>query len=104
MCTWRRLPESVQLRLPAAGRAALGAHVLVALPERYVLLCALLLHGLPWGALLVGAAFGASTVPGDLGAIAGAVLAAAAAVSLTPLLRRRLERATLERLILQPLR
>jgi positive regulator of sigma E activity len=104
MCTWRHLSESVRLHLPAAGPAAVGAHVLVALPERYVLLCALLLHGLPWGALLVGAALGAYVVPGDLGAIAGAALAAAAAIALTPVLRRRIERATLEKLILQPLR
>jgi positive regulator of sigma E activity len=78
--------------------------VLVTLPERYVLLSALLLHGLPWAALLGGAALGAYAIPGDKGAIAGAVVAAAAAVLLTPALRRRLERATLERLRLQPLR
>jgi positive regulator of sigma E activity len=104
MCTWRRLPESVQLRLPAGGCADVGADVLVALPERYVLLSALLLHGLPWAALLVGAALGAYAIPGDLGAIGGAMLAAAAAVLLTPALRRRVERATLERLSLLPLR
>jgi positive regulator of sigma E activity len=103
MCTWRRGPKSVRLRLPAAAGAAVGADVLVALPERYVLLSALLLQGLPWGALLVGAALGAYAIPGDAGAIAGAVLAAAAAVLLTPVLRRRLERATLERLSLRRL-
>jgi positive regulator of sigma E activity len=104
MCTWRRLPDGVRLRLPVGGAAGVGTDVLVALPERYVLLSALLLHGLPWGALLAGAALGAYAVPGDLGAIAGAVLAAAGAVLLTPALRRRVERATLERLSLEPLR
>jgi positive regulator of sigma E activity len=104
MCAWRRLPESVRLRLPAAGGARVGADVLVALPERYVLISALLLHGLPWAALLLGSALGAYAIPGDGGAIAGAVLAAAAALLLTPALRRRVERTTLERLRLQPLR
>jgi len=104
MCTWRRLPESAQLRLRAAGSWGVGAQVLVALPERFVLLSALLLHGLPWAALLLGTALGAYLVPGDIGAIAGAVLAAAAAVLSTPALRRRVERATLERLSLVPLR
>lgn len=104
MCTWRRGPKSVHLRLPAGDPAGVGAEVLVALPERYVLLGALLLHGLPWAALLVGALLGAYAVPGDAGAVAGAVLAAAAAVVLTPALRRRVERATLERLSLRPVR
>jgi positive regulator of sigma E activity len=81
-----------------------GADVLVALPERYVLLSALLLHGLPWGALLVGAALGAYAVPGDVGAVVGSVLAAAAAIFSTPALRRRVERATLARLSLRPAR
>jgi positive regulator of sigma E activity len=103
MCTWRRLPERVRLRLPATGSARVGTDVLVALPERYVLLSALLLHGLPWGALLAGAALGAYAVPGDVGAIAGAVLAALASVLLTPALRRRVEKTTLERLRLQSL-
>jgi positive regulator of sigma E activity len=102
MCTWRRLPETVRLRLPVGGSAGVGADVLVALPERYVLVSALLLHGLPWAALLVGGALGAYAVPGDVGAIAGAVLACAAAVLLTPALRRRVEKATLERLSLLP--
>jgi positive regulator of sigma E activity len=104
MCAWRRLPESVRLRVPAAGGARVGADVLVALPERYVLLGALLLHGLPWAALLAGAALGAYAVPGDVGAVAGAVLAAAVAGVSTPALRRRVERATLERLSLRPVR
>jgi positive regulator of sigma E activity len=104
MCTWRRLPTSVRLRLPAAAGARVGADVLVTLPERYVLLGALLLHGLPWGALLLGCALGAYTIPGDVGAIAGAIVAAVASVLLTPALRRRVERTTLERLRLQPLR
>jgi positive regulator of sigma E activity len=104
MCTWRRLPESVRLRLPAVDRPGVGAQVLVALPERYVLLGALLLHGLPWAALLAGAALGAYAVPGDVGAVAGAVLAAAVAGVSTPALRRRVERATLERLSLRPVR
>ena len=104
MCTWRRLPESAQIELRTAGAWNVGAEVQVALPERFVLLSALVLHGLPWGALLMGAVLGAYAVPGDAGAIAGAVLAAAAGVLLTPALRRRVERATLERLSLLPLR
>ena len=102
MCTWRRLPESAQLRLWTPDAWNVGAQVEVALPERFVLLSALLLHGLPWAALLIGALLGAYAVPGDVGAIAGAVLAAATAVLATPALRRRVEDATLERLSLLP--
>jgi positive regulator of sigma E activity len=104
MCTWRRLPERARLRLKTDATWSVGADVLVALPERFVLLSALLLHGLPWAALLVGAALGAYAIQGDAGAIAGAVLAAAAAIALTPALRRRVEKATLERLNLVSLR
>jgi positive regulator of sigma E activity len=103
MCTWRRLPEKTLVRLPSHGAWKVGTPVEVALPERYVLLSALLLHGLPWGALLAGAAVGAYLVRNDLGAVLGALLAVAFSIIMTPRLRRRVERVTLERLSLRPL-
>jgi positive regulator of sigma E activity len=102
-CLWRRLPEVAQTRLPSAERLEAGTPVLILLPERYLLLSALLLHGLPWAALLLGGAAGSLASGTDLGALAGAVLAAAFSIIMTPRLRRRLEHATMERFSLLPL-
>jgi positive regulator of sigma E activity len=92
-----------QTRLPSAARLEAGTPVLILLPERYLLLSALLLHGLPWAALLLGGAVGSFASGTDLGAVLGAVLAAAISIIMTPRLRRRLERATMERFSLLPL-
>jgi positive regulator of sigma E activity len=70
-----------------------GDRVLVALPDRYVLRGALLLHGLPLAALLGGAFAGAALGHSDLAALAGAVAGVAAALGATPRLRARLEQA-----------
>jgi len=102
-CLWRRLPEVARTRLPSARPLAVGTPVLIVLPQRYILLSALLLHGLPWLALLLGAAAGAMASGTDLGALVGAVLAGGFSIIMTPRLRRRLERATLERFSLLPL-
>jgi positive regulator of sigma E activity len=103
VCLWRRLPAKSHARLPSPVPLRVGTEVLVALPPRYVLLSALLLHGLPWMALLAGAAAGAYVTGHDLGALAGAVLAVTISIIMTPGLRRRLEAAALERFTLRPI-
>jgi positive regulator of sigma E activity len=103
VCLWRRLPVKTHARLPSSAPLRVGTEVLVALPQRYVLLSALLLHGLPWVALLAGAAAGAYVAGHDLGAVAGAVLAVTFSIIMTPGLRRRLEKAAMERFSLRPI-
>lgn len=103
VCLWRRLPDKHRTRLPAAVTLTQGARVLVCLPQRYVLMSAVLLHGLPWAALLLGAGVGAALAPGDAGTLAGAVIAVTFSIMMSPRLRRRLERATMERFVIQPL-
>jgi positive regulator of sigma E activity len=102
-CLWRRLPATTRARLPARIALTVGMPVLVVLPQRYVLLSALLLHGLPWAAMLAGAAAGAFVTRTDLGCLLGAVLAGAFSIMMTPRLRRRLERAAMARFDLQPI-
>jgi positive regulator of sigma E activity len=76
----------------------LGATVAVTLPERYLLVGALVVYGVPLAALLAGAAAGAAAFGSDLAAAGGAALALLVALVAASSLRRRLERATLERL------
>ena len=102
-CFWRRVPAATRARLPGPASLPVGSFVLIALPERYVLLSAVLLHGLPWVGLLAGAALGAYLTGHDLGTLLGAVLGVTFSIMMTPGLRRRLERATLERFTLRPL-
>jgi positive regulator of sigma E activity len=72
--------------------------VTVTLPDRYLLLGAGLVYGVPLAALLIGAGVGAALFGSDLAAAAGAGLALLAALLGTSFLRRRLEQATLRRL------
>jgi positive regulator of sigma E activity len=90
------------MRLQPRKGLRVGMPVLVVLPQRYVFLSALLLHGLPWFSLLAGATGGALLTRTDVGCLLGAVLAAAFSIMMTPRLRRRLERATVERLDIRP--
>lgn len=103
-CLWRRLDDTrratIRLHSPTARR---GVPVLVSLPQRYVLLSTLLLHGLPLAALLAGAAAGTLATGSDLGTLAGAAAGVALALASTPGLRRRMERATIRGLVLRPL-
>jgi positive regulator of sigma E activity len=94
LCMWRLQRRSETLAI-AADRDDFvpGDRVLVALPDRYVLRGALLLHGLPLAALLGGAFAGAALGQSDLAALAGAVAGVAAALGATPRLRARLEQA-----------
>jgi positive regulator of sigma E activity len=100
VCTWRQLPGTRRATFATDLRLAAGEPVVVALPERYVLLAALLVHGLPLAALLAGALAGYAVTGTDSGAGLGAVAGVALAVLGTPRLRRRVEDGTLRRLTL----
>jgi positive regulator of sigma E activity len=97
-CLWYRVPPSERLTLTTSLAIPVGATVAVTLPDRYLLLGASLVYGVPLAALLVGAATAAALFATDLAVAAGAALALAAAMLVSPLLRRRLERATLRHL------
>ena len=92
------MPPSEQLTLAASAAIPVGATVAVTLPDRYLLLGAALVYGVPLGALLAGAAFGAASFGSDLAAAAGGAAALLAALLAASPLRRRLERATLRHL------
>ena len=68
------------------------------LPDRWVLIGAGILYGLPLAALLAGAAGAAAVFASDLAAAAGAVTGLIVALLAASPLRARLERATLRRL------
>jgi positive regulator of sigma E activity len=95
ICTWKQLPSRHRATLATDLRLAPGERVVVALPERYVLLAALLVHGLPLAALLAGAVAGYAATGTDLGAGAGAAAGVSLAVLGTPRLRKRVEHGTL---------
>jgi positive regulator of sigma E activity len=86
------------LTLTTSVAIPVGATVAVTLPDRYLLLGALLVYGVPLASLLVGAAAAAALFERDLGVAAGAALGLAAALLASSSLRRRLERATLRHL------
>lgn len=94
--------QSEPLTLPASGVLPIGAAVVVTLPDRYVLVGAGLLYGLPLAALLAGGAVAASIFGSDLAAACGAGSAFIAALLAASPLRRRLERATLGHLAVSP--
>jgi positive regulator of sigma E activity len=79
-----------------------GVAVDITLPERYLLLGATFVYGLPLVALLAGAVIGAAWWRSDLGAAAGAALAVGSAALAVVVLRRRLESALLARLAIRP--
>jgi positive regulator of sigma E activity len=72
--------------------------VSVTLPERYLLLGAVLVYGVPLAALLCGAAAAALVFDTDWAAAAGAGLALLGALLVASVWRRPLEQATLRRL------
>ena len=98
---WYRLPPHEQLTLPADGTTPVGAAVTVTLPDRYVLVGAIVVYGLPLGGLLAGGVLAGTLLGSDLGAAAGAAAGALAALLTASPLRRRLERATLQQLAVQ---
>jgi len=79
-----------------------GAAVDITLPERYLLLGATLVYGLPLVALLAGAVIGAAWWRSDLGAAAGAALAVAGAALVVIALCWRFESALFARLAVRP--
>lgn len=84
--------------LAASPGIPIGATVAVTLPDRYLLLGAMLVYGVPLGALLAGAAAAAAWFESDLAIAGGAAAALLSALGLASLLRRRLEGATLQNL------
>ena len=86
----------------AGPRLAVGDRVVVALPDRYLLLVSLLVYGLPLAGLLGGALAGLAAFGSDLGAAAGAATGAAGVLLAAPAVRSRFERATLRRIRLVP--
>lgn len=101
-CLWRRMPGLQRLSLDTAVALSVGEPVVVAIPDRYLLLGAIVVHGLPLAALLAGALAGVALGGSDLSAVAGAVAGVAIALVATPRLRTRLERDTLRRVELRP--
>lgn len=92
LCQWQR---AGMLRLRPDARSEMmrdGTRVLVTLPADIALRSALLLHGVPLGGLLAGAALGTLVVAGDLGSLVGAVLGLAAGLAAAAALRGALER------------
>lgn len=101
-CLWYRVPRHERLTLVADAAFRVGTPVTVTLPDRYLLLGASLVYGVPLVALLVGGALGSLSLGSDLGAAAGAGLALALAVLIAPILRRRLEQNTVRKLAVRP--
>jgi positive regulator of sigma E activity len=97
-CLWYRVPPSEQLTLAASTSIPVGSTVAVTLPDRYLLLGAALVYGVPLAALLSGAAVSAALFEADLAVAAGAALALIGALLAASALRGRLERATLRHL------
>ena len=71
-CFWRLTPTS-PLRLQSALALEPDELVTISMDRRQLLLGALMLHGLPWIGLLVGALAGVASIGGDLGALLGAL-------------------------------
>jgi positive regulator of sigma E activity len=101
-CLWRKLPASARATLLAARPFTVGDRVTVSLPHREFVLSGLLLHGLPWAALLAGALVGFAVTGSDLGSLLGAAAGVASSIAASPVLRRRIERTTLAAVTVAP--
>lgn len=97
------MPPTQQLTLAASGSIPVGETVAVTLPDRYLLLGAMLVYGVPLAALLAGAAAAAAWFESDLAVAAGAALALGVGALVAAALRRRVERATLRHLAVRRL-
>ena len=96
------MPQNEQLTLAARGTIPVGAVVAVTLPDRYLLVGAAVVYGLPLGALLAGATLAAVVFGSDLAGAAGAATGLLVSLPAAAPLRRRLERATLRHLAVRP--
>jgi positive regulator of sigma E activity len=101
-CLWRRIQASRLSGIGVAEPLVPGTEVTVSLSNRRVLLAALLLHGMPLAAILLGAALGASVIGSDSGTLLGALITLTLAVACFRPLGRRLERMTLTQLLVVP--
>ncbi len=101
-CTWFRAPMVGELRLRARVPLTVGETVLVSLPARYLLLGAVLVHGLPWAMLLLGGLAGALAGNSDLSCLIGAVIGFVGTLTVTPRWHRRLELTTSNELRVVP--
>ena len=88
------MPINERLTFAADSAIPVGSTVTVTLPDRYLLLGASLVYGVPLVALLAGAALGSVLLRSDIGAAATGTLALVGALLAAPALRRRLEEAT----------
>jgi positive regulator of sigma E activity len=104
-CMWGRGRQTPMARLRSGASLAPGDRVRVSLPAGALLRSSLLLHGLPLAALLTGGALGALVTQSDLGCLAGAIAALGLTLHVAaPRLRQRVERLTVERVVVEPLR
>ncbi len=101
-CTWFRAPMLGELRLRARVPLTVGETVLVSLPARYLLLGAVLLHGLPWAMLLLGGLAGELAGNSDLSCLIGAMIGFGGTLAVIPRWQRRLEMTTSNELRVVP--
>jgi sigma-E factor negative regulatory protein RseC len=100
-CLWRRVASAQRLTFETPLSLSVGESVVVALPDRYLLVGTMFVHGLPLMALLIGALVGVAIDGSDVSAALGAVVGIAAAAIIAPRLRARIERDTLRRIELR---
>jgi len=101
-CTWFRTPQIGEFRLRATVPLTVGESVFVLLPVRYVLFGAILLHGLPWVMLLLGAFAGALVGNNDLSCFIGAMIGFVGTLVATLGWHRKLEMKTADELRIVP--
>lgn len=102
-CMWTRADVSRAARLACRHSVQPGDSVRVHLPANHLVRGALLLYGLPLASMLAGGALGAFMGQSDLGCLAGALAGVASMLAVTPSLRRRIERLTVDRVRVEPL-
>jgi positive regulator of sigma E activity len=102
LCMWRRLPATQRATLASRVPLTVGQRVVVTLPEHSLLAGAVLVYGVPLGALLLGAVAGAAITGSEVVAAAGAVLSVLAVLLVAPWLRRGVERLTLRSIDVRP--
>jgi positive regulator of sigma E activity len=97
-CLWYRLPLEQRLTVTVGVGFPVGTKVAVTLPQRYLLLGAAAVYGVPLVALLAGGAAAAAVFESDWAAAAGSAGALVGSLVAISSLKRRLEQATLRRL------